>query len=98
MRYTHGMDYTLRPITEDEYETYLSCFERAFARDHDPAEAKLERDLIELERTLAAFDDADGLVGTAVAYRRDMSVPGGVLACGHVSLAAALRSVGTGLR
>jgi predicted acetyltransferase len=84
------MDYTLRPITEDEYEAFLRCFVKAFGRDYDAEEAKLERDLIELPRTLAAFDARDGLVGTALVYRRQLSVPGGVVPAGHVSLVSVL--------
>lgn len=84
------MDYPLRPITEDEYEPYLRCFTKAFGRDYNAEEAKLERELIELPRTLAAFDARDGLVGTALAYRRDLAVPGGVVAAGHVSLVSVL--------
>lgn len=84
------MDYTIRPIVEDEYETYLRCFEKAFGHDYNAEQAKLERDLIELGRTLAAFHPQDGLVASAVAYRRDLAVPGGVLPAGHVSLVSVL--------
>ncbi len=77
--------YQLRPITEDEYVAFCRCFARAFGKDYDADEAQLERGLIDLPRTLAVIHERDGVVGTALSFGREFSVPGGLLPAAHVT-------------
>ncbi len=77
--------YQLRPITEDEYEPFCRCFARAFGKDYDAEEAKLERDLFDLRRTLAVVHERDGVVGTGLSFGREFTVPGGALPAAHVT-------------
>lgn len=78
--------YRLRPISEGEWEPFLRCFLTAFGQDYREEESRLERAQVELDRTLAAFDERDGLVGTCLSVRRELTVPGGVLPAAHVTL------------
>lgn len=79
-------NYDLRPITEDEVYSFQRCFGKAFGHDHHDDEAKLERDLYELGRTLAVVHERDGVVGTAVSMRRELGIPGGTVPASHVTL------------
>jgi predicted acetyltransferase len=70
------MELELRPVTEDEWATYVGVVGAHFGlhpTDHDTATA---RSRMELDRTLAVFDEGE-IVGTASAWSFAMTVPGG---------------------
>lgn len=68
-----------RAVTGDEFADYDRAESAAFgAHPHDAATA-LSRAVVELDRTVAAFD-GDQIVGTTAAYSFEMTVPGGGLA------------------
>ncbi|HET7326496.1 MAG TPA: GNAT family N-acetyltransferase [Nocardioidaceae bacterium] len=71
------MTLPIRPVSVDEYDAFARVIEHAFAGPPDPDEVHaVERDLLEFDRTLAAFD-GDEPVATAAAYSFRMTVPGG---------------------
>ena len=78
-------NYDLRPITENETYAFFRCFEKAFGHDHHEDEAKLERELVELGRTIAVVHERDGIVGTALSVRRELGIPGGTVPAAHVT-------------
>ncbi|HEY3503362.1 MAG TPA: GNAT family N-acetyltransferase [Actinocatenispora sp.] len=82
--------YEIRPITADEVYPFQRCFEKAFGKDHHEDEAKLERDLFEASRTLAAVHETDGVVGTTLSARRTLGVPGGEVPAAHVTAVSVL--------
>ncbi|MGA8113882.1 MAG: GNAT family N-acetyltransferase [Actinocatenispora sp.] len=79
-------DYQLRPVNEDEYLLFHRCFGTAFNKDPQDDEAKLEREIFDLDRTLAAFHPRDGVVGTTVSMGRELEIPGGAVPAAHVTL------------
>jgi predicted acetyltransferase len=88
MGYTGSMavdPYQLRPVTEAEYPDLVGCFQTVFGEDPDEETTGHFRSLVELDRTLAAFDERDGLVASAVALSWDLTVPGAVLPAAHVT-------------
>jgi predicted acetyltransferase len=73
------MDLTVRPIEESEFDTFRAKMARGFGADLNPKdEPVFLREIIEFDRTVAAFD-GDELVGTGGAFSFDVTVPGGVL-------------------
>lgn len=67
----------IRAVTADEYDGFAGVVEHAFAGPPDPEEVHAaERNLLEFDRTLAAFD-GDEPVASAAAYSFRMTVPGG---------------------
>lgn len=69
--------FPIRPVTAEEYDTFARVVEYGFGGPPEPEETReLERELLEFDRTLAAFD-ADEPVASAAAYSFRMSVPGG---------------------
>jgi predicted acetyltransferase len=79
---------TLRPLTADELPGFLTRTTQAFTGIPPPADAVAARaPSIELDRTLAAFEDGL-LVGGARAESMTLTVPGGrVAACGIAGIA-----------
>jgi predicted acetyltransferase len=69
------MDLTVRPVSDDELPAYIDAEQAAFGEHRDPAELEHERKVIELDRTLAAFE-GDRIVGTAGSYSYELTVPG----------------------
>ena len=72
------MDFTTRPITEDESDQFREAMVRGFGDDLDNEEFPPERfaDLVPLDRTVAAFE-AGEIVGTLGAFPFEITVPGG---------------------
>ncbi|MFI0719903.1 GNAT family N-acetyltransferase [Streptomyces sp. NPDC021224] len=71
------MTIELRALAEGEWEAYERCLTRSFGGPgEDPAEARLWRELLPVERTVTAWDGKD-VVGTAGAFDFRMTVPGG---------------------
>src|SRR5690348_15077034 len=69
-------DVVLRRVTRDELPGVTGFLFRNF--NDDPEEAEVERDMkpVELDRLIVAFD-GDQMAGTAAAYTRRVTVPGG---------------------
>lgn len=81
----------MRPIEEDEYESFLSATETAFASELHREDIDRFRTLLERDRTLAVLD-AGHIVGTAGAFTFTLSVPGGELPAGGVTIVGVLPS------
>src|ERR671910_409640 len=80
------MAIVLRPITADEHERFHDTEARGFGdRKGSEAGLALDRKVLELDRTIAAFD-GDEIVGTNMSFAFDLTVPGGeTIAAGGVS-------------
>lgn len=70
--------YPLRPVRDDEFETWARVIANTYGEDRSDADLVQERTCVELERTLAAFDGATPVSGAAI-YTRSMTVPGAVV-------------------
>ncbi len=70
--------YELRPITEDEFPAWARAIANSNGEDLTDAQLADERAVIELDRTIGAFDDGEP-VGGAAAYTRRLAVPGASL-------------------
>ena len=70
--------YPLRPVTDDEFETWARMIADTYGVDRSEAELADQRAATDLERTVAAFDE-DTPVGGASVYRRLLTVPGAVM-------------------
>ena len=80
------MDLTVRPIEASEFETFRAKMARGFGCDPYPQDDPVFfRKIIELERTVAAFD-GDELVGTCGAFSFDLTVAGGTLPMGGTTI------------
>lgn len=79
------MDVEIRTITEEEFPGYLRAAELSFS--DVPADDDLERErvLVEYDRSFAAFDGPE-IVGTAAAFTMPMTVPGGEVEVGYVTI------------
>ena len=75
---------SLRPATAEEYASFSRTTERAFGFRWDPQDAELHRPVVELDRTLAAFDGGQP-VATAAVFSFEMSVPGAVVPAAGVT-------------
>ena len=79
MRYEDGMSesYPIRPVDDSELEGFAYVGERAFNSTWPREDVlRIDRMVIEPERTLVAFD-GDQMVGTTLAFSFGMTVPGG---------------------
>ena len=75
----------IRPVTTEEHRAYLTAVGRQFGEDVSDEDVAAYRDLIEYDRTLAAFD-GDRIVGTTAAISFSMAVPGGAaVSCAGVT-------------
>jgi predicted acetyltransferase len=72
------MDVEIRPIAEDEFETWMRAIESAFGGHARPEDVQNERKVIDPARCLAAFD-GDDIVGCASSVVFEMTVPGGTI-------------------
>lgn len=72
------MDVEIRPIAEDEFETWMRAIESAFGERPRPEDIENERKIIEPSRCLAAMD-GDEIVGCASSVVFEMTVPGGTI-------------------
>jgi predicted acetyltransferase len=71
------VSYPIRPIDDSELHVFGQVSDQAFNSSWPPEEMlRLDRLLVEPERTLVAFD-ADRPVGTTLAFSYGMTVPGG---------------------
>jgi predicted acetyltransferase len=72
------MDVEIRPIAEDEFETWMRAIESAFGGHVRPEDVQNERKVMDPARCLAAFD-GDDIVGCASSVVFEMTVPGGTI-------------------
>ena len=70
------MDMELRAVKEDESKRFLTACEAAFGEDLPDDEWADFKHVLEIDRTIAAFD-GDSIVGTAGAFSFRLTVPGG---------------------
>ena len=73
----------LRPVTDDEFESWLRAESRAHSNrlDHEPEDLRPHFDL---SRSLAMFEDSN-IIGGCQAHKLEMSIPGGTSAVAGVS-------------
>jgi len=83
---TH-MEY--RPIAEDEFDAFMSVLSHVFAWEPKPEELEIDRKRMEFDRSVAAFDDGH-IVGTGANLTFRMSVPGGRIDAGGVTMIGVL--------
>jgi predicted acetyltransferase len=85
----------IRPITDDEHDGFRLVLQHAFHGGGDRESPPWRRQLFEIDRSLAAFDQARpdaGPVGTTGIYTFGMAVPGGVLPVAGVTMVGVLPS------
>lgn len=78
------MDLPLRTATADDYEAIAALLGGVFHTVYDEEELAVERPLHDPTRSLVVTD-GDEIVGHAAAFDRQMTVPGAVLPCAHVT-------------
>lgn len=66
----------VRAVTDDEYEAFAAAAETAFGSEARSEDLVLWRQITELDRTVAVFDDGR-IVGTGAADSMAVTVPGG---------------------
>jgi predicted acetyltransferase len=69
------MDVEIRPVTDDELPNFVTVEHVAFGQVATSDRIDAVREIAELDRTLAAFDDGR-IVGTAAAGSWELTVPG----------------------
>ncbi|HST39472.1 MAG TPA: GNAT family N-acetyltransferase [Conexibacter sp.] len=74
-----------RPLVPDEFGAFADNLDLAFHEPSTPAVRSRWSRLLDLDRSVAAFD-GDLLVGTSAAYAQRLSIPGGELACAGVTM------------
>ena len=79
------MTYAFRTIRPDEFDAYLRVGELAFSSAPSAEDRERQLTLHEPERSFAAFD-GDRIVGTSAAFSMPMSVPGGEVDVGYLTL------------
>jgi predicted acetyltransferase len=67
--------YPVRPVSAEEYPAFTAVLGEAFLEPWPPEAAAVEREVLELDRTIAAVDGAE-FVGTATSYSFALTVPG----------------------
>ncbi|SDG31595.1 Predicted acetyltransferase [Sinosporangium album] len=85
------MSYPIRPMTESDWDAFCGIWEEAFSSQMAPENIERFRKLIELDRTLAAFD-GDRMVGCTAIFSFEMTVPGGVRPVAGVTAVGVLPS------
>jgi predicted acetyltransferase len=80
-----------RPIGEDEFDAFIGVLSHVFAWEPKPEELELDRKRMEFDRSIAAFD-RDHIVGTGANLTFRMSVPGGRIDAGGVTMIGVLPS------
>jgi len=84
--------YPLRPIAPEEFEAFNQVPFEAFIGPEWRAESiEHERKIFEFDRSLAAFD-GDAIVGSAAAFSFRLTVPGGAVGAGGVTIVSVLPS------
>jgi predicted acetyltransferase len=81
--------YPIRTIADGEFAALADVSGQAFLEGLSPEVTEYERQVIELDRTIAAFD-GDEPVGTASAYSFTLTVPGATAAAAGITLVSVL--------
>src|SRR3954447_20083799 len=79
----------MRAIAAAELEPFLRASEGAFHEDVHDEDLELFSELVEPDRTLAAFDGAQ-MVATTAIFTRELTVPGAVMSVAGVTLVGVL--------
>lgn len=82
-------DVEIRPVTADEFARFYATAELPYADELGDDDVARARQLLPLERTLAAFE-AERVVATTASYALDVSVPGGSTPMAGVTAVAVL--------
>src|SRR6266545_3740890 len=77
--------FTLRAGTPEDHDEIYRVLQQAFNDDPDDAEREDERLVYEPDRAILV-ESGPTLAGVAGAYTRELTVPGGALAAGHVTM------------
>ena len=83
------MEFEIRSIKKNEVEDFLRTCMTAFSSDAPEHFLKSRMRLVEPERSIAVFDE-DAMVGSAGAFRFNMTVPGSELPVAGVTLVGVL--------
>jgi len=83
--YRDAVGVTIRPIEESEYGLFSRCLARTFGFDHNEEVSARFRSLLDLQRTVVAFDGSD-LIGTCAAFSYHVTVPGGAVPMGGTTV------------
>ena len=84
-------DPTVRSVHDDEFATWCTVVRTAMLSPvPSPEEVEAYRPDDGFERTLAAFDDAGQICGTARSFSTELTVPGGVVPAGAVTAVGVL--------
>ena len=70
--------YPLRAVRDEEFDAWARMIADTYGLDRTDEELADQRAATDLARTLGAFDEGRPVAGASV-YRRDLTVPGGVL-------------------
>jgi len=81
------MDLQIRTISGDEFLPYMRAIDAAFSETASDEDIERERRMAEMDRCFAAFDGPE-IVGTAAAFTMPMTVPGGEIEIGFVTMVA----------
>ncbi|HEX3814092.1 MAG TPA: GNAT family N-acetyltransferase [Mycobacteriales bacterium] len=76
---------TLRPIEASEFPAYFKSLVETFGNDVRDSERESDRTVFEFDRSLAAFD-GDRVVATSALFSRQITVPGGEVPFGAVTM------------
>ena len=79
-------EYTLRTATAEEFSESDLLLQEVFNENWDTETAQAESWVFEPERTTYAIAPDGSIAGEVAAFTRDMTVPGGSLPCGHVTM------------
>ncbi|GII55606.1 UPF0256 protein [Planotetraspora thailandica] len=85
------MTVEVRPITESEWPAFAAVDYETFNSSNPPVAADRWRELVEIDRSLAAFD-GDVMVGCTSVYTFSMTVPGGPIPVAGVTAVGVLAS------
>lgn len=83
-----AVDLEIRQCKEDERADFLTALGVAFGEPVDPMDARFA-EILEMDRTLAAFDDGR-IAGTSAAFSFEMTVPGGRVPAAGVTMVGVL--------
>lgn len=81
--------YPVRTISPDEFDAYMAVPGEAFHETWQPEALEHERQILEFDRTIAAFD-GHAMVGTASTYTFRLAVPGAIAAAAGITLVSVL--------
>src|SRR5271166_4388844 len=81
--------YPIRPIAGQEFASLAEVPSQAFLEVLRPDALEFDRQILEMDRTIAAFD-GDEMVGTASAFSFTLTVPGASAAAAGITLVSVL--------